>query len=115
MAFQPQNKNIMNVCIVSGRLLKNAVARGTEAKTLTFTIENRYGSNGGEGNDKVTYVPCVMFNPAPEIEAILTTKGQDLQVEFEGRITGSNPEKERRFNTEVIVRNKSLMILGATA
>jgi len=105
----------MNVCIVSGRLLKNAVARGTEPKTLTFTLENRYGSNGSEGSDKVTYVPCVMFNPTPEIEALLTTQGQNLQVELEGRIMGSNPEKERRFNTEVIVRNKSLAILGPPA
>ena len=107
----------MNVCLLSGRLLKNAVVRGTEPKALTFTLETKYGFNESEGSDRITYVPCVLFNPAREIEVLLTTQGQALFVELEGRINGSHPEANggRKFNSEVIVRNKTLTILESEA
>jgi hypothetical protein len=104
----------MNACILSGRIIRNGTAKGSEPKALSFTLETRYGQNGSEGKDRVTYVPCVMFNPTPEVESLLTTRGEGLLVELEGRISGPNPETNgnRKFNPEVVVKNRTLMVLS---
>ena len=103
----------MNICILSGRIIKNATARGTEPKTLSFILETRYGVNGDE--KRASFVPCILFNPTPEVEALLTTEGEGQFVELEGRVSGSNPDPNtgRRFNTEVIVRNRTLTFTEA--
>ena len=102
----------MNICILSGRIVQNATARGSEPRTLAFTVETRYSTNGEEKKERSAYVPCVLFNPTPEVEALLTTEGEGQWVELEGRISGSSPDSNsgRRFNTEVIVRNRSLKL-----
>lgn len=107
----------MNVCILSGKVLKNAVVKGAEPKTLTFTLESKYGYNENEKKDRVAFVPCVMFNPEPEVEALLTTQGQGLFVELEGRLSGSNPDANggRKFGTEVIVKNRTFTVLQPPA
>jgi len=45
---------------------------------------------------------------------LLTTQGEGLWIELEGRISGPSPEanSSRRFGPEVIVRTKSLTVLG---
>jgi single-stranded DNA-binding protein len=103
----------MNVCILSGKVIKNATVRGTEPKTLTFTLETKYGYNENEKKDRLAWVPCVLFNPDSEMEALLTTRGQGLNIELEGRLSGSNPDANggRKFNTEVIVKSKTLTVL----
>ena len=107
----------MNICILSGRIAKNATTRGSEPKTLSFILETRYGVNGDEKKERVSYVPCVLFNPTPEVESLLTAQGEGQFVEFEGRVSGSNPDPNtgRRFNTEVIVRNRTLTFTEAPA
>jgi single-stranded DNA-binding protein len=103
----------MNICLLCGRIVKNAVLKGTEPKTLSFTLETRYGYNESEKKDRMAFVPCVLFNPLPELAQMLSTQGEGLCVELEGRISGPSPEANggRKFGTEVIVRNKSLVIL----
>jgi hypothetical protein len=103
----------MNVCILSGRIIKNGTAKGSEPKALSFTLETRYGHNESEGKERITFVPCVLFNPAPEVEALLTTRGEGLLVELEGRISGPNPDTNgnRKFNPEVVVKNRTLTVL----
>jgi hypothetical protein len=105
----------MNVCSLSGRVFKNATSKGTEPKTLSFMLETRYG-NGEKGKERSAFVPCVMFNPDPEIESILTAKGEGLHVEFEGRISGQNPDANggRKYGSEVIVRNRTLTVFSPT-
>jgi hypothetical protein len=100
----------MNVCILSGRLLRNATVKGSEPKTLSFILECRYGYNENEKKDRLAYVPCVLFNPDSATEELLCTRGEGLFLELEGRLSGSLPDANggRRFNTEVIVKNKSL-------
>jgi len=107
----------MNVCILSGKIVNNATVKGAEPKTLTFTLESRYGYNESEKKDRVAYVPCVLFNPEPEVESLLTTKGQGLFVVVEGRLSGSSPDANgaRKFGTEVIVKNRSLTVLQPAA
>jgi len=106
----------MNICILSGRVFKNALVKGTEPKTLTFTLETKYGYNESGKKDRVAFVPCVLFNPEPEVEALLTTEGEGLVVELEGRVSGANPDANggRRFNTEVIVKNRTFTVLQSS-
>lgn len=103
----------MNVCILSGRVLKNASVKGSEPKTLSFILESRYGYNENEKKDRLAYVPCILFKPDPAVEELLTTQGEGLFVELEGRLSGSLPDANgsRRFSTEVIVKNKTLTVL----
>ena len=103
----------MNVCILSGKILTNATARGTEPKMLSFTLETKYGCNEKEKKDRVAFVPCVLFNPEPEVETLLTTRGEGLFVELEGRLSGASPDANggRKFNTEVIVKNGTFTVL----
>ncbi len=106
----------MNVCSLSGRVFKNATTKGSEPKTLSFMLETRYG-NGEKGKERSAFVPCVMFNPDPEIESTLTTKGGGLYLELEGRISGQSPDANggRKFGSEVIVRNRTLTILSSAS
>jgi hypothetical protein len=103
----------MNLCILSGQLVKNAMVRGTEPKALSFTLETRYGGNENGKKERLAHVPCVLFNPDPALEKLLTSQGEGLFAEFEGRISGSPPDANggRRFNPEVIVRNKTFTVL----
>lgn len=107
----------MNVCILSGKVLRNATVKGTEPKTLSFFVEARYGYNETEKRDRVAHVPCVMFNPEPEVEQLLTTKGEGLLVVVEGRLSGPSPDANgnRKFGTELIVRNRALTVLQPPA
>jgi hypothetical protein len=53
-----------------------------------------------------------VFNPSPELERKLVTEGKGLYVELEGRINSSSYEVngERKFQTEVVVFNRSFTI-----
>ena len=106
----------MNVCSLSGRVFKNATSKGSEPKTLSFMLETRY-ANGEKGQkERSAFVPCVMFNPDPGIEATLTTQGEGVHLEFEGRISGQNPDANggRKYGSEVIVRNRTLTVFSPT-
>ena len=100
----------MNICVLAGRLVRNAVVRGTDKKVLLFTIETRNGRDEGEQRERVNFVPCVVFNPSPELEQKLVSQGKGLHLELEGRIASSSYEAngEQKFQTEVIVFNRSL-------
>ena len=107
----------MNVCILSGRVWKNATVKGTEPRTLTFVLETRHGAFESDKKERAAFVPCVLFNPTPELEALLAQQGEGLTIEFEGRLCSPNPDTNggRRFNTEVIVRNRTLTVLSPVA
>ncbi len=102
----------MNRCIITGRLVRNAVTRGNGNKALVFTVASKYGYNEKENKDRVAYVPCVLFNPAPEIEEQLVQQGPRTYVELEGRVASSSYESggEKKSSTEVIVYNQSVVI-----
>ena len=100
----------MNLCVIAGRVLQNATVKGTERKVLRFTVETRDGHDEGENKERVNQVPCVLFGPAPELEQALTTKGEGLRVEFQGRVAtwGGNGGKS---GAEVVVFNRSLTLV----
>lgn len=102
----------MNLCILSGRLAKNAsVKTSKELKVLSFVIET---VNTFNGNEKKDLVSCVCFNPDSELESQLTQGGEGLYVELEGRVSSSSLKTngERRYNTDVIVFNRTFAVVN---
>lgn len=97
----------MNICIIGGRLVRNATVKGTERKIVRFTVETRDGHEDGETKEKINQVPCVLFNPTPELEQTLASQGEGLRVEFTGRIATWG-ENGGRSGAEVMVFNRSL-------
>ena len=97
----------MNLCVIAGRILRNATVKGTDRKILRFTVETRDGHDEGEMKERVNQVPCVLFGPTPELEQILSSGGEGLRVELQGRIAtwGDNNGKS---GAEVVVFNRSL-------
>lgn len=97
----------MNICVIGGRVLRNASVKGTDRKILRFSVETRDGHEEGENKERVNQVPCVLFYPTPELEQALASQGEGLQVEFQGRIAtwGDNNGKS---GAEVVVFNRSL-------
>jgi hypothetical protein len=100
----------MNICAISGELVNNAVVRGKDRKVLVFTVATKNGN--GDAETSVSHVPCVVFSPSDELQHLLTTQGQGLIVELQGRVNVSRFEAnaEPRANAEVIVYSKSLRV-----
>ena len=98
----------MNLCILAGRILHNATVKGNGRRVLRFTVETRDGHDEGETKERVNQVPCVLFNPTPELERMLTSAGEGLTMELQGRVTSWGGETNARPNVEVAVFNKSL-------
>lgn len=98
----------MNLCVLAGRIVRNASVKGTDRKVLRFTVETRDGHDEGETKERVNQVPCVLFGPSPELEQTLISHGEGLRVELQGRIASWNGEANGRSNVEVVVFNRSL-------
>ena len=103
----------MNICIGSGRLVKDAIVHGTEKKALKFTIAAKYGYNKEAQKERVEFLPCVIFNPSQALEEQLTQKGKGLFVEFQGRVATSRFETDgvTKYSTEVVVNTASFNIV----
>ncbi len=97
----------MNLCVIGGRVVRNATVKGTDRKVLRFTVETRDGHEEGEVKERVNQVPCVLFGASPELEQKLSAHGEGLQLEFQGRVAtwGDNNGKS---GAEVVVFNRSL-------
>ena len=104
----------MNICILSGHLARDAVVKGKEKKLLLFTIVTSNIHDEKEAKERSAYVPCVLFNPSPELETALVQGGKNKYVELQGRINSSSYEAngERRFVTEVVVFNRTLSLVN---
>ena len=98
----------MNLCVIVGRIVRNATVKGNGRKVLRFTVETRDGHDEGEAKERVNQVPCVVFGPTPEVEQTLTQQGEGLVVELQGRVTSWGGETNARSNVEVVVFNRSL-------
>lgn len=102
----------MNTCSISGELVRNAVCHGTNDKAMAFTVAAKYGYNAEEKKDRISFVPCVVFNPDHELVTLLTEKGKGVHLEFEGRVNSSkyDVEGQTRYKTEVVVRNGTIQV-----
>lgn len=94
----------MNLCVLAGRIVRNTSVKGTDRKILRFTVETRDGHDEGETKERINQVPCVLFNPTSELEKLLTSQGEGLCVELQGRVGSWNGGS----NVEVVVFNRSL-------
>lgn len=103
----------MNTAVISGRLTRNAVVNGAETKALQFTIAAKYGYNAKEQEERVEFVPCVLFNPSDALEERMVNEGKGTFVEFEGRVASSKYEKEGRtvYSTNVVANNRTFSIV----
>ena len=97
----------MNLCVIAGRVIRNASVKGTDRKILRFTVETRDGHDEGEMKERVNQVPCVLFNPSPELEQTLVSQGEGLRLELQGRIATWS-ENNGKSGAEVVVFNRSL-------
>ncbi len=102
----------MNATALSGTVAKNAIGNNTD-KALSFTVATPYGYDEEAKKDRIAFVPCVIFHATKELAELLTTKGKGLQIELEGRVANSSYEVdgERKFKTDVIVKNGSFRVL----
>ena len=100
----------MNICVISGELVANAVVRGKDKKVLVFTVATK--NQNGDSEAMVSHVPCVVFNPPAELEQLLTTRGRGLAIELQGRVSMSQFDAKAgpRANAEVVVYTKSIKI-----
>jgi hypothetical protein len=87
--------------------VRNATVKGTDRKVLRFIVETRDGHDDGEARERVNQVPCVLFGPAPELEQTLSTAGEGLRVELQGRVA-SWGDNNGKSGAEVVVFNRSL-------
>jgi hypothetical protein len=101
----------MNICVISGELVNNALVRGKDRKVLVFTVATKNGNSDADAG--ISHVPCVVFSPSEELQQLLTTRGRGLVVELQGRVNASrfDASVEPRANAEVVVYSKSLKIL----
>ena len=54
-------------------------------------------------------MPCVLFNPSPDLEKTLSSGGEGLRVELQGRVsTWGGENNGGKSNAEVVVFNRSL-------
>jgi len=99
----------MNLCVLAGRIVRKASVKGTDRKILRFTVETRDGHDEGEMKERINQVPCVLFNPSPELEKALSSDGEGLCVELQGRVASWGGESNGgRSSAEVVVFNRSL-------
>ncbi len=97
----------MNICAIGGRILKNATVKGTDRKVLRFCVETRDGHEEGDNKERINQVPCVLFGPSAELEQTLSSRGEGLPVEFQGRIATWG-ENNGKSGAEVVVFNRSV-------
>ena len=100
----------MNICVISGELVANAVVRGKDKKVLVFTVATKNQNGGSE--ETASYAPCIVFNPPAALEQLLTTRGKGLAVELQGRVNASRfkPEAASSASAEVVVYTKSIKV-----
>jgi len=105
----------MNICVISGELVNNAVVRGKDKKVLVFTVATK--NQNGDSETTVSHAPCIVFNPPAELEQLLTTRGKGLPIELQGRVSISrfDEKAEPRANAEVVVYTKSIKVGGEVA
>ena len=102
----------MNLCVISGELARDPVVKGTDKKLVLFTVVTKTNGDDNGHKERAAHVSCVVFNPPPELEQRLTSAGKGTRVELEGRISTSSFETngERRYVTEVVAFNRSLIV-----
>ena len=103
----------MNHVALAGRLVRNAVVKGSDQKVLLFTVATQLGTDDNGHKDRVAHVPCVVFGPSEELERSLVQNGQGTYIELEGRIITSSYESngEKKYSTEVVAFIRSITLL----
>lgn len=104
----------MNHCVLTGRLVRNAIVNGNQSKAMKFTLATKYGYDAKNREDRVAFVPCVFFDPHQELERILTEDGKGVFVELAGRVHQAVFEKDGKttYRTEVVVDPRTFTLVA---
>jgi len=104
----------MNMFIGTGRLTQNASVNQNGKRTLFFTLAAKSGYDREAHQARTQFVPCVLFSPTEKLSAFLSTRGQGILVEFQGRIETSKVEVDGKpnYRTNVVVDSRTLVIVG---
>jgi single-strand DNA-binding protein len=96
----------MNICVISGRLVRESLKRA-DSKSLWFLTATRYRHQSENVKEGTTVVPCVLFFPSKEVEALLNEEAKGtIYVEGTGRIqqrTYDGEGGEKKYVTEVVL------------
>ena len=65
--------------------------------------------------ERTEFVPCVYFNPAEKLQALLSSEGKGKLVELQGNVVTSSFDKNgtRIWATEVRVNPSSFQLLSS--
>ncbi len=102
---------MQNRCLIGGRLIENAIAKGKNTRVLLFTVITQQRT-ADKDSDIISMVPCAWFNPSAELEDRLTKTGKGQFIMFEGRINQSiyMVGQQSRCSCEVIVFPNSVVL-----
>ena len=109
----------MNIVVLTGRLVRNAIVHGKERQALKFTLACDSGYNAQSQKPHTDFVPCTVFGAPDKLRDLLANEGKGKAVEIQGRITTGSFEHNGtpRYVTEVIgeARNLHLARNGSPA
>lgn len=96
----------MNTCFLTGRLTRPAVGF-SEGKILKFILATGNQSRESQTQRRISYVPCVIFEPSKELEhSLIASSSTKAQWEMQGRVVRNafdGAPGERRYSTEVVI------------
>ncbi len=108
----------MNKFVGVGTLPRNGIINGSDKKVLRFTLATLVGRNKKTKKDIWSYVPCVIFKPTEATINLLTEDTSGVMIGLEGRVNTSKFETKdhtTKYSTEVVVDERSIRLLQATA
>ena len=104
----------MNIVSITGRLARNAHINGSgDKRAMKFTIAANSGYDAKKKEKRTEFVPCVYFNPAEKLQALLSSQGKGKLVALQGNVVTSSFEKNgtRIWATEVRVNPSAFQLL----
>ena len=85
----------MNVVNLSGTLTRNAVGNNLD-KALAFTLATPYAQDNAHTEDRLAFVPCVVFQPHKELVETLTSPTFTIRG-----VQDAKPQQKRLFFQKV--------------
>lgn len=104
----------MNIVSITGRLARNVLVNGSgDKRAMKFTVAAPSGYDVKKKAERTEFVPCVYFNPAEKLQALLSAEGKGKLVELQGNVVTSSFEKNGTtvWATEVRVNPSSFQLL----
>ena len=103
----------MNLCAVSGTIPRLPVVMN-DGRTIRFLVTTRFPYPNDQSKIGTSAVPCSIVEPTSQIRAALldpNVEGKECECRgYMQRLAIDGPDGLRRFSTEVVVDERSLLI-----